>query len=78
MKGAGTTGPGAEELAEGGQWLFWGQPSRVHWACPSSPEIRVRGNGCVGSPNLLTKPNFLTVSILGHQRESLRQIERRS
>lgn len=42
---------------------------------PSPPEIRVKGNGCVGSLNLLTKPNFLTVSILGHQNESLRQIE---
>lgn len=58
MKEAGTTYPGAEELPEDGQWLFWGQPSRVHWACTIFPRGQSQRKWVCGESRFTHKAKF--------------------
>ena len=77
IKGAGVIPP-REERADGGGGQGWAgaDPCGRAGPCtqsPSPPELRAGGNGCEGSPNLLTTANFLAASILRNT-EFLRQI----
>lgn len=57
-KRAETIDPGAEELAADGQWLFWGQPSCVHWACPISPRDQSQRKWVCGESEFTHKAKF--------------------